>query len=122
MDVIERIQQIISSESLTVSSFSRKIGVGDQTIRGIVVQRRNKPGFEVIAKIIQTFNWLNPEWLITGNGEMVKTEIVNKGESNSQMSELIKYLREKDEKIERLIEENAKYKLKYEMTASQKDH
>lgn len=122
MDVIERIQQIISSESLTVSSFSRKIGVGDQTIRGIVAQRRNKPGFEVIAKIIQTFNWLNPEWLITGNGEMVKTEIVNKGESNSQMSELIKYLREKDEKIERLIEENAKYKLKYEMTASQKDH
>ena len=115
MDIIERIQQIIVHEGLNVSSFSRKIGVGDQTIRGIVVQKRNNPGYDVIAKIIQTFNWVDPEWLITGQGEMIKKTLLNKDENTNTLTELVEYLREKDVKIEKLIEEKAEYKFKYEM-------
>ena len=36
MEIIERIQQIIDHENLNISSFAKKIGVVDQTIRGIV--------------------------------------------------------------------------------------
>ena len=52
MDIIDRLQEIIDYAGLNVSSFAKKIGVVDQTIRGIVVQRRNKPGFDILAKIL----------------------------------------------------------------------
>lgn len=48
MDIIDRLQEIIDYAGLNVSSFAKKIGVVDQTIRGIVVQRRNKPGFDIL--------------------------------------------------------------------------
>lgn len=110
MDIIERLQKVIEYEGLTVSSFARRIGVGDQTVRGIVVQKRNKPGYDLIYRIAQTFEWLSIEWLITGNGEMVKTggqsgaEDVYRGIS---LKELVDYLKEKDRRIETLIRENA---------------
>lgn len=72
MDIIERIEKIIEHEGLSVSAFARKVGVGDQTIRGIVVQHRNKPGFDLINKIVRACDWLNVEWLVTGEGEMEK--------------------------------------------------
>lgn len=115
MDIIERLQEIISYESLTVSSFAKKIGVGDQTIRGIVVQKRNKPGFDILARVIQTFNWLDAEWLMTGNGSMVKPEEVTRSDSHPSLTELIQYIREKDRKIEQLIEEKTELKVKFEM-------
>lgn len=115
MDIIERLQEIIRYEQLNVSSFARKIGVGDQTIRGIVVQKRNKPGYEILAKTIQTFAWLNAEWLMTGNGEMVRKELPDANASSPSLKELVDYLREKDLKIEKLIEEKTELKLKFEM-------
>lgn len=115
MDITERLQEIIDHENLTISAFARKIGVVDQTIRGIVVQKRNKPGFDILVKIIQTFDWLNAEWLLTGKGTMQKPEPVNDTENSQQLIELIKYLREKDEKIEKLIEEKTELKVKYDI-------
>lgn len=114
MDIIERLQKVIEYEGLTVSSFARRIGVGDQTVRGIVVQKRNKPGYDLIYRIAQTFEWLSIEWLITGSGEMVKTggqsgaEDVYRGIS---LKELVDYLKEKDRRIETLIRENAQLEI-----------
>ena len=115
MDIIDRLQEIIDYTGLNVSSFAKKIGVVDQTIRGIVVQKRNKPGFDILAKILQTFTWIDAEWLITGKGEMIKQETTVKTESNPSLTELIQYLREKDLKIEKLIEEKTELKIKFEM-------
>lgn len=115
MDIIDRLQEIIDYADLNVSSFAKKIGVVDQTIRGIVVQRRNKPGFDILSKILQTFTWVNAEWLITGKGEMVKQENAPRTENSPSLTELIQYLREKDLKIEKLIEEKTELKIKFEM-------
>ena len=115
MDIIDRLQEIIDYAGLNVSSFAKKIGVVDQTIRGIVVQRRNKPGFDILAKILKTFTWINAEWLITGKGEMIKQETTAKTENSPSLTELIQYLREKDLKIEKLIEEKTELKIKFEM-------
>lgn len=116
MNIIERLQELINYEGLTVSAFARKIGVVDQTIRGIVVQKRNKPSFDILEKIIQTFDWIDAEWLLTGKGEMIKTTFGEKKDSKSpEMLELIKYLREKDEKIEKLIEEKTELKIKFDL-------
>lgn len=122
MEIIERIQQIIDHEKLNISSFAKKIGVVDQTIRGIVIQKRNKPGYDLIVKILQTFNWVDPEWLILGKGEIRKA---NKDKGNSaydtaSLKELIDYLKEKDYKIEKLIEEKTELKIKYNMIKNEK--
>lgn len=76
--------------------------------------KRNKPGYDLIYRIAQTFEWLSIEWLITGNGEMVKT----KGQSGTEdayqgisLKELVDYLREKDRRIETLIRENAQLEI-----------
>ncbi|MDD2961071.1 MAG: hypothetical protein PHR45_03180 [Muribaculaceae bacterium] len=113
MNIIDRIQTIISNEGLTVSSFARKIGVNDQTIRGIVVQRRNKPGYDLILKIIQTFDWLSSEWLLTGQGEMKKDSPAPVAISeNQEVENLLEIIRQKDNRIEELIEERTLYKIK----------
>lgn len=116
MDIAERINQIIDHEGMTVASFARKIGVGDQTVRSVCVLKRNKPGFEFLSNLIQTFEWINPVWLLTGKGDMLVSGKVCETEEVDSVAELVKYLREKDEKIERLIEEKTTWKLKYEMS------
>ena len=125
MGIIERLNKIIEHEGLTVSGFAKKIGVADQSIRGIVVQRRNKPGFDIIEKIIHTFEWLNADWLITGRGEMVKTNKQeqcsgNKIPNTNEYINILSYLKEKDEKIEQLIEEKTELKLKIEQLKKNK--
>lgn len=117
MDVIERLQKIIEHENLSVSAFARKIGVVDQTIRGIVVQKRNKPSFDMLVKILQTFDWLSAEWLIMGKGSMEKTKPTEKTDDSQQLIEFMKYLREKDEKIELLIKEMTELKAKYDIVS-----
>lgn len=122
MEIIERIQQIIDHENLNISSFAKKIGVVDQTIRGIVIQKRNKPGYDLIVKILQTFNWVNPEWLILGKGEIQKAnkDIGSSKYDTASLKELIDYLKEKDDKIEKLIEEKTELKIKYNMIKNEK--
>lgn len=117
MEIIERIQQIIDHEKLNISSFAKKIGVVDQTIRGIVIQKRNKPGYDLIVKILQTFDSINPEWLILGIGTMEKgsDNCGNGTYDTASLKELIDYLKEKDDKIEKLIEEKTELKIKYNM-------
>ncbi len=115
MDIIDRIQQIINKEGLNVSSFARRIGVVDQSVRGIVVQRRNNPGYEIIYKIIQTFDWVDAEWLITGKGEMTKS-VSERNQQTHSLGELVQYLREKDKRIEQLIEEKTELKIKFEIS------
>lgn len=117
MDIIERLQKIIEHENLSVSAFVRKIGVVDQTIRGIVVQKRNKPSFDMLVKILQTFDWLSAEWLIMGKGSMEKTKPTEKTDDSQQLIEFMKYLREKDEKIELLIKEMTELKAKYDIVS-----
>lgn len=116
MEIVERIQKIMEKEGLNVASFARRVGVVDQTIRGIVVQRRNKPGFDLIVRILQTFVWVNAEWLILGVGEMSKSEQENvRNPEQYSIKDLVMYLKEKDVKIEKLIEEKTEFKVLYEM-------
>lgn len=71
--IFDRIAQIIEIECNGVpAQFAKKIGSKDQTVRNIVVNRRSFPGYEMLLKIIQSIDWINPDWLITGRGEMRK--------------------------------------------------
>ncbi|ROT16022.1 hypothetical protein [uncultured Muribaculum sp.] len=110
MDICDRINEIIKHENLNIASFARKIGIGDQTVRGVVAMRRNKPGFDFIMKIVQTFDWLNAHWLITGEGDMICENLLTMeggGKESPSIEALLTLIREKDKRIEQLIRENA---------------
>ncbi len=115
MSINQRICELIEHEQLSIAAFARKIGIGDQTVRSVCVIRRNKPSFDFLQAIIQTFEWVSAEWLITGKGNMIrKTEESDENSPNLELKPLIDYMRDKDHRIEELIEERTKWKIRYE--------
>ncbi len=111
MMINDRINKIIERENLTIASFARKINIGDQTVRSVCVMKRNRPSYEFITKIVQTFDWLNPKWLLTGEGNM---EIDNREPGNYRrfddggsraMVDVLNYMREKDCRFDQYLRE-----------------
>lgn len=56
------------------SAFASAIGVTPSVINNIVGKRRGKPSFELMEKI-STIEEINIDWLISGRGEMLKSEV-----------------------------------------------
>lgn len=86
--------------------FAEMIGYAPQVISNIVSGRKTKPSFEVIHSIISSFVDINPDWLLTGKGEMLRTE-GSAGPPSADQVEILELLRWK---VERLEEENKKLK------------
>ncbi len=66
-----RIKQIMDHRGLTPSEFADTIGVQRSNITHIL-HGRNKPGFQFIVKILESFPEINAKWLITGEGSMLE--------------------------------------------------
>ena len=72
-EINDRILYIIENKAnKNKKQFAEMINVAPQVIQNIVSGRRNKPSFDILNAIISTFDDVNSEWLITGNGEMFK--------------------------------------------------
>lgn len=65
----DRFNQIIEAKGLTATKFATMIGVHASAISHIL-NGRSKPGFDVLAKIVQTFPDISLDWLIAGKGNM----------------------------------------------------
>ena len=70
MTINYRIELIINSLKLNNNSFSMRIGVNSTVIHNIV-KGRNAPSFDVLQKILSSFDNINADWLITEKGEMI---------------------------------------------------
>ena len=66
-----RIKEIMDHRGLTPSEFADAIGVQRSNVTHIL-HGRNKPGFQFIAKILETFPEINAKWLITGEGNQLE--------------------------------------------------
>ncbi len=73
----DRILEIIKYYNLSSSQFANEIGIQRSAISHIL-SGRNKPSLDLILKILNKFSEINTDWLILGNGEMIK----NRDESN----------------------------------------
>lgn len=72
MNINTRIQSIIDQRyNANKRAFASAIGVGATVIQNIVGARQGKPSYDVIEKICANAN-ISPEWLLTGNGPMLK--------------------------------------------------
>ena len=69
----KRIQKIINYYNLSVISFANEVGVSRSAISHIITAR-NKPSIEVLQKILQRFAEISTDWLLLGNGAMIKDD------------------------------------------------
>ena len=74
MSLNERISKVIEYSQLTSSEFADEIDVQRSSISHIT-SGRNKPSLEFIIKIKSRFPELLWDWLVTGEGEMLKSEL-----------------------------------------------
>lgn len=71
MNLNERISKIISYSELSSSEFADEIDVQRSNISHIT-SGRNKPSLDFLIKIKERFPELQWDWLIKGEGEMIK--------------------------------------------------
>ncbi len=74
MDLKERISKVITYSELSLSEFADEIEVQRSSISHIT-SGRNKPSLDFLIKIKSRFPELEWEWLIEGDGEMLKGQI-----------------------------------------------
>lgn len=67
----DRLTLFLQFEHLSPARFADILGVQRSGISHIL-SGRNKPGFDLIEKMLNKFPDLNAEWLITGKGKMSK--------------------------------------------------
>lgn len=73
----DRIKQIMDNEQLTPSAFADKLQLGRAVISH-VLNGRNNPSLDVVSRILSKMDYINSDWLITGNGNMYKAGYENK--------------------------------------------
>ncbi|KPH14470.1 helix-turn-helix transcriptional regulator [Chryseobacterium sp. ERMR1:04] len=74
MSLNERISKVIEYSNLTPSEFADEIDVQRSSISHIT-SGRNKPSLEFIIKIKSSFPEILWDWLVTGEGEMLKSDL-----------------------------------------------
>ncbi len=69
-----RLVQLLQAEGINPTRFAERIGVQRSSISHIL-SGRNKPSYDFIIKILDSFPSLNPDWLLRGKGLMYKNDI-----------------------------------------------
>ena len=86
-----RIQNIIDYYNLSMLSFSKELGVNRSTISHNL-SGRNKPSIDVLQKILKRYSSISPEWLLLGNGPMLKNNFNSNLKLEDKTQEISKIL------------------------------
>ena len=70
-DINVRIINLMTELELNKTSFAKELQVSLPLITHIT-SGRNKAGLDIIQKVILRFDQVNPDWLINGNGDMLR--------------------------------------------------
>lgn len=71
----ERILQVMENEGLAPSKFAETIGI-QRSAMSHIISGRNNPSLDVFMKILETFPYVDSDWLLFGKGEMQKEQTV----------------------------------------------
>lgn len=69
----KRIIEVMVRTEHSKSSFATALGVSLPLITHITTGR-NKPGMDIIQKLLAHFEQISPDWLLLGNGEMYRQQ------------------------------------------------
>lgn len=91
--IIERIKQIIEYKGISTRKFCIEIGVANGFLDKV-----KDVGVEKVSKILYSYPEINPEWLVTGKGDMlrgVEPPITTKESKTEGEGETVKLLIDK---------------------------
>lgn len=99
MNFSARLKKIITNQGLSIRAFEEKIGCSIGVINRCINKNTDVQS-SVVIKIFTTFRDISPEWLLLGEGEMMKTCITKNSieEPNKEVCEVKIEKEEKDEK------------------------
>ena len=103
--IIDRIKKIISSNGLTSSSFADKIGVPRSSISH-VLSGRNNPSLDLIIKILQSFDGISANYLLSGDVLTPIQPITDKDQEYNNMTLFPELYLKKEPKEEIKIDED----------------
>ncbi|HEX5553195.1 MAG TPA: hypothetical protein VFX43_08095 [Chitinophagaceae bacterium] len=98
LEIKDRILQIPDSKGLTREDFFEKIGASYGNFKG--KSKKSAIGSAVLVEILSKFPDINMEWVLTGNGSMLKKNSLDVG--NQDLSLLRELIAEKDKRINEL--------------------
>ena len=70
----DRIKLIMENENLTPAKFADRLQI-NRAVVSHILNGRNNPSLDVVTKILGEMNYINPEWLLNGTGNMYKEGI-----------------------------------------------
>ncbi|UUC45895.1 S24 family peptidase [Flavobacterium cerinum] len=73
MKPIQRVKKIIQYYNLSISSFEKRTNMSNNSIQ-TAIKRTAKLKDETLNNILTAFPNISPEWLLTGNGKMLRKE------------------------------------------------
>lgn len=73
MEIVQRIMNLVNDKAKSIRNFAFVIGMPERTINTYIKTGRT-PSLEVIDAILRTFPDVSAEWLIRGEGSMLKSE------------------------------------------------
>lgn len=102
-DLNKRVLSIMDAKQFTRSGFSAALDVSLPVLTHIGTGR-NKPGLELIQRILTTFPDIDPDWLLLGKGQMFRKkqeipDISTDLERFSQLLSKLSYLQQNEAKV-----------------------
>ena len=90
----DQLEFLMNYYKLTPARFAEKIGVQRSSISHII-SGRNKPSYDFILKLLETFDEIDAEWLLLKKGNALKTQktpnqIPPKGLFNTNIGNIVK--------------------------------
>ena len=69
----QKLRDLMTSEHLKSGQLAEMLGINPAGISHILAGR-NKPGFDLLQKILRRFPRVNPDWLLLGEGPMYRAD------------------------------------------------
>lgn len=116
MTIIDRIRQIIDYKNISTRKFCIEVGIANGFLDKV-----KDIGSEKVVKILNTYPEIDTEWLLTGNGSMLKNQVLKSTNEDGGLvtQQMINKITEQAEEIARLKIEIEDYK---KTISSLKDH
>lgn len=102
MTIKDRILTFLKEQGVSREDFYRSTGLSASNFKGVAL--KSELGGDKIVKILTVYNILSPEWLLMGNGSMLKQNVLNdKNTDNTLVSN------DKDRQNKRINQEETSY-------------
>ncbi len=101
----KRVLSIMEKQQMSKSTFATVLEISLPVLTHIS-SGRNKPGLELIQKLLIKFPALNPDWLLLGEGNMYRAKVEKPDLANEmhEIESIRQYLEAVEKRTEKVIE------------------